>query len=282
MPKGTLVKTAAKRKKTPIKHVPPVDAPKTWYDYPHYYDLGFREDTPREAKFFEKVFAKYVMGKVKKVFEPGCGSGRLIVEMAARGYQATGLDLNDAAIEYCKARLEKEALKARLVKGDMTQFEFKHKFDAAFNTINTFRHLLTEEAAIQHLKCVAACLRPGAVYILGLHLLPKDAEFYGTERWKAKQGKTNVNYNLVVVDSKPKERIEHLKITMTIKIGLQKPVKVSDELVLRLYNHRQMKELFAQVPEFKLLDVFDFWYQIDEPQKFDNKLADAVFILQKT
>jgi hypothetical protein len=36
------------------------------------------------------------------------------------------------------------------------------------------------------------------------------------------------------------------------------------------------------VPEFKLLDVYDFWYQIDEPQKFDNKLADAVFILQKT
>ena len=274
-----MVKTST-RKKTE-KHVPPTDAPKTWYDYPNYYDLGFRDDTPREAKFFEKAFAKYVPRPVKRIFEPGCGSGRLIVEMATRGYQATGLDLNDNALDFCRGRLEKESLKAKLIKADMTSFEFKHKFDAAFNTINTFRHLLTEEDAIKHLKCVAESLRPGGIFILGLHLLPKDAEFYGTERWQAKQGKTKVSYNLVVLDSKPKERIETLKITMTIRIGVQKPIKVSDELVLRLYNQRQMKELLEKVPEFQLRDVYDFWYQIDEPQKFDNKLADAVFILQK-
>ena len=284
MPKGILAKTGSNfnHKKTAEKHIPPVDAPKTWYDYPHYYDLGFKDDSVREAKFFEKAFAKYVQRPVKKIFEPGCGSGRLIVEMSARGYRTTGLDLNDSALTYCREQLDKKALKAKLVKGDMTHFEFKHKFDAAFNTINTFRHLLTEEAAIQHLKCVADSLRSGGIFILGLHLLPKDAEFFGTERWKAKQGRTSVSYNLVVVDSKPKERIEKLKITMTIRVGTKKPVKVSDELILRLYNYRQMKELLSKVPEFQLRDVYDFWYQIDEPQKFDNKLADAVFILQKT
>ncbi len=282
MPKGTLTKTVITRKKPSEKHIPPGEAPKTWYDFPHYYDLGFRDDTPREAKFFEKAFEKFVPRPVKRIFEPGCGSGRLILEMASRGYQVTGLDLNDSALEFCRARLEKQSLKARLIKADMTHFEFKHKFDAAFNTINTFRHLLTEEDAIQHLKSVANSLKPGGIFILGLHLLPKGAEFYGSERWSAKQGRTRVSYNLVVLESKPKEQIERLRITMTIRVGNRQPMKVSDEMVLRLYNHRQLKELFAKVPEFQLRDVYDFWYEIDEPQKFDSKLADAVFVLQKT
>ena len=62
MPKGTIAKpgiTSSKKttsKKTTEKETPPVDAPKSWYDYPQYYDLGFKDDTLREARFFEKAF----------------------------------------------------------------------------------------------------------------------------------------------------------------------------------------------------------------------------------
>jgi len=275
---NTTSQTTTKKatKKTTAKAEPE----KSWYDYPHYYDVGFREDTPREAKFFEKAFAKYIPGKVKRVFEPGCGSGRLIVEMAERGFQVTGLDLNQPALDYCKEQLDKKGLKATLMKGDMTAFELKRPADAAFNTINTFRHLLSEEDAVKHLKCVAANLRPGGIYILGLHLLPTGGDFYGSEKWKAKEGRTQINYSLTVVDSLPKQRHEKLRITMTIKKG-KSVVRVSDHFTLRLYNYKNIKTLFAQVPELVLRDVYDFWYEIDEPQKLDGNIADSVFILQK-
>lgn len=267
-------------KKTTKKTTAKAEPEKSWYDYPHYYDVGFREDTPREAKFFEKAFAKYIPGKVKRVFEPGCGSGRLVVEMAERGFQVTGLDLNQPALDYCKEQLDKKGLKATLMKGDMTAFELKRPADAAFNTINTFRHLLSEEDAVKHLKCVAANLRPGGIYILGLHLLPTGGDFYGSEKWKAKEGRTQINYSLTVVDSLPKQRHEKLRITMTIKKG-KSVVRVSDHFTLRLYNYKNIKTLFAQVPELVLRDVYDFWYEIDEPQKLDGNIADSVFILQK-
>jgi len=275
---NTTSQTTTKKaiKKTTAK----VEPEKSWYDYPHYYDVGFREDTPREAKFFEKAFAKYIPGKVKRVFEPGCGSGRLVVEMAERGFQVTGLDLNQPALDYCKEQLDKKGLKATLMKGDMTAFELKRPADAAFNTINTFRHLLSEEDAVKHLKCVAANLRPGGIYILGLHLLPTGGDFYGSEKWKAKEGRTQINYSLTVVDSLPKQRHEKLRITMTIKKG-KSVVRVSDHFTLRLYNYKNIKTLFAQVPELVLRDVYDFWYEIDEPQKLDGNIADSVFILQK-
>jgi SAM-dependent methyltransferase len=253
----------------------------TWYDFPEYYDMGFREDTPREVRFFKKAFQHYCRHSVKSVLEPGCGSGRLIHAMAAQGFRVTGIDLNRNALDYCQSRLDKRGLTAGLIQGDMTDFAFKKPFDAAFNTINTFRHLLNEQAAAKHLRCVATALKPGGIYILGLHLLPPDADLYGTERWTATRGKTKVNYSLTVKKARPKERLEDLRITMTIRRGEDKPVRVSDEFTLRTYSHRQLKSLFASVSEFELADIFDFWYDIREPQPFDQNLVDAVFILRK-
>jgi hypothetical protein len=30
-----------------------------------------------------------------------------------------------------------------------------------------------------------------------------------------------------------------------------------------------------------MIDVFDFWYDIDDPLKLDNKITDSMFVLRK-
>jgi SAM-dependent methyltransferase len=253
---------------------------KTWYDLPHYYDLGFREETKQECKFLESVFAKFAKCKVKRVFEAGCGTGRLIAEMAARGYDVTGFDLNRNTLDYCRKRLTRRKLHATLVEANMEEFSLGKKFHGAFNAINTFRHLLTEESAESHLNCVAKHLVSGGVYVLGLHLLPIDADPLDQERWQYKSKSLKINYFLRVTHSDLRKRIEHLKLTMTVHRN-GKSVKVADEFDLRIYRAKQMKALLKKIPEFELCEVYDFWYEIDEPQKFDDYLSDAVFILRK-
>ena len=253
---------------------------KTWYDYPEYYDVGFRDQIKEEASFFEAAFERYVPFPVKSLLEPGSGSGRLVLEMASRGYKVTGLDLNQTALDYTQKQLTKRKLKATLRKADMTDFSLPKKVDAAFNPINTFRHLLTEDLAIKHLQLMADHLRVGGIYIIGLHLLPPDADLTGAERWKAKSGKTNISYSLRVMEASRRTRVERLKITMNIQTPTKK-LRLHDEFQLRLYTATQIKKLFAKVPDFRLVNVFDFWYQIDEPQPLNNELVDAVFILQK-
>lgn len=252
----------------------------SWYDYPEYYDLGFQDNNKLEVKFFQEVFKKLIPGTVKKVLEPGCGTGRLIYEMAKKGFEMTGLDLNANALEFARARLHKHGLDANLVIGNMADFDLPIQFDAAFNTINTFRHLTSEDDAVKHLKLIAKHLRPGGIYILGFHLLPPDCDPYGTERWKVKKGKTDATFSLKVMESSYKTRLELLKITMTIR----KPsgtLRLQDAFHLRLYNAAQVKSLFAKVPELKLAGIYDFWYEMEEPQKLDNEIVDAVFLLQK-
>lgn len=254
--------------------------PLHWYDYPAFYDLGFRDETKPEADFFEKVFAKYAIAPVRKLLEPGCGSGRLVVEMAARGYSVTGFDLNELSLRYLRQRLRRQNLQADLVVADMASFSLGTSFDAAFNTFNTFRHLTDEKSAQAHLKCVADHLRSGGIFILGLHLFPPDADPMGSERWIVKQGKTKVVYTLRVLSNKPRKRIENLRIIMSIQSPESKR-QLKAEFPLRTYNAAQIKKLLKTEPRFEICDVFDFWYEIDEPQKLDNSIVDTVLVLRK-
>ena len=69
-----------------------------WYDHPEYYDLSLRDETPLEARFVGAACRKYCEFPVRRLVEPACGSGRLVVELAARGYDVTGIDLNEKAL----------------------------------------------------------------------------------------------------------------------------------------------------------------------------------------
>jgi hypothetical protein len=69
-----------------------------------------------------------------------------------------GNDLNPKAVEYCNARFRRRGFPPAAVVGDMADFRLARKVDAAFNPINSFRHLATERAAESHLRCVAAAL----------------------------------------------------------------------------------------------------------------------------
>ena len=146
--------------------------------------------------------------------EPACGSGRLVVELAARGYHVTGLDLNEKALKFLRKRLRQRRLQAEVLRADMTDFTLSQPADAAFCLLNSFRHLLTEAAAKSHLEAVAKNLRPGGIYILGLHLVPPDAYDNAIERWRTRQGKTQISTDLRVTATDRRRRIEGLQVSL--------------------------------------------------------------------
>lgn len=257
-----------------------MDEPTNCYDYPQYWDLAFRSETKLEADFIEEACRKYCDFAVKRLLEPGCGGGRLVVEMASRGYELTGFDLSEPSIRYLAKRLARRKLRAQAIPADMTTFVPRRKVDAAFCTFNTFRHLTTEQAARQHLECVSQSLRVGGIYILGLHLLPPDADEECIERWSAKHGQTKVTMTLRVLDFNRSTRLETIRFSLRVRSG-QQDLKLQSDYQYRIYTAAQIQRLLDSVPQFELCDVYDFWYDIDEPLQLSNELGDAVFILRK-
>src|SRR6266513_2826595 len=127
----------------------------TWYDHPQYYDIAFQVYTEREADFIEAACRKYCPFNARRLLEPACGTGRLVTALAARGYEVTGFDLSQPALSYLRRQITRRRLNVTTFEAEMSYFHLRRRVDAAYCTINTIRHLLTEETARSHLNSVA-------------------------------------------------------------------------------------------------------------------------------
>lgn len=250
------------------------------YDHPRYWDFAFSDETLFEADFIEAAAKKYSQIPVQNLYEPGCGGGRLVVEMAKRGYEVTACDTSQSALDYLRSRLNGSDQTERIHHADMTNFCPPAPVDLAFNTVNTFRHLLTEDAARTHLQTVAGCLQPGGLYVLGLHLMPPDADEDDSEDWSVQEDDLRVNVFLEVESFSRETRLEQLRFELTVQDG-DEHIRLQTTYTMRLYLADQMRSLLESVPDFELCDVYDFCYDIDEPLELNDELGDTVLILRR-
>ncbi|MFO0947764.1 MAG: class I SAM-dependent methyltransferase [Planctomycetota bacterium] len=251
-----------------------------WYAYPRYYDLAFRADTKLEADFIEAAWRKFGRPDSRTILEPGCGSGRLVVELAKRGYHVTAFDLCRESIAYLDGQLKRRKLNANTFVGDMTEFQLSGPVDLAFNFCNTFRHLLTEEAARSHLQSVAGSLEPGGIYLLGLHVMPPDADPDDCERWRESYRGTTVTCTFKVLSTDEVGRLETLRTILSAR-GPGVSFRVRTDYPMRLYTSGELLDLVNSVPEFELCEVYDFWYDINFSRELDDEISDTVLVLRK-
>ena len=250
------------------------------YDHPRYYDLAYGSDWKAEFDFLKACFRKHATGRVRRVFEPACGTGRLLYRLAKAGYRVSGLDLNERAVAYCNARLARGGQADTVHVADMTDFELPKPVDAAFNTINSFRHLQTERQARAHLQCVARSLRSGGVYVLGLHLSPLVGEFVEEESWSSRRGHLVVNTRLWIVERDLERREERCAMTIDVHTPTRS-FRMSDELRFRTYSAPQLGRLLRSVPELEMVAVYDFTYEIEAPTEIGPESEDVVLVLRK-
>lgn len=250
------------------------------YDAPRYWDLAFSDETAYEADFITAVAEKYFADKSLHVLEIGCGGGRQVIELTKRGFSVTAFDLNTTCAEWTRRQLRRRRLNAEVFCGDMTDFSIARPVHLAHCLVNTFRHLTTEASARQHLECVAGSLRSGGIYLLGFHLLPPDADEEDCERWTIQHRQTRITTTVRVLNFSRRKRMETVRFSLKVT-SPQKIVRLSTDHQLRIYRADQFRSLLKSVPALKLLDVFDFCYDLTEPLPLNDQLGDAVFVLQK-
>ena len=250
------------------------------YDFPRYYDLVYGSDWKAEFDFLLACFENLAGRKVRRVFEPACGTGRLMYRLAKAGYKVSGLDLNPNAVDYCNRRLERHGFPASAFAGDMVDFGLPRKVDAAFNMIGSFRHLVDGRAAESHLRCTAKYLAKGGLYVLGFHLTPTVGQPMEEESWSARRGHLCVNTHMWTVDRNLRRRQERLGMTCDVYTPT-KTFRLNEEILFRTYTRAQFDRLLAAIPELEIAAVFDFTYQFEKPIQISPETEDAVFVLRK-
>lgn len=249
------------------------------YDYPQYYDIVFGADWRDEVRFLEGCFERYARRPVRRLFEPACGTGRLLARLAKAGYRVGGNDLNPAAVAYCNRRLARLGVAEAIDVGDMSDFRVSRPVDAAFNTINTFRHLPDDRRALGHLQCMAEALAPGGIYVLGLHLTPNDPPACVSETWLARRGTTEVEITVRTEALDRKARAEHIELTMNVATPRRR-FRLVDRFTFRTYSYRQLRSLVAKTP-LEIVAAYDFGYEIEHPIEIAPDDEDVVLVLRK-
>src|SRR5262249_291320 len=140
------------------------------YSAPRYYEIAFDMNRKQEVDFLVHCFRTYARRPVRSVLDIACGTGPHLVRLAGRGYRMTGLDLSRENIEFLRERLLQRRLTGELRVGDMTRFRPPRPVDAAICMQDSQGHLLTNEAILAHLRCVARALRRGGLYVFDRYL----------------------------------------------------------------------------------------------------------------
>ncbi len=253
-----------------------------WYNLPTYYDISFSEGMREELNFLKAAFNQYCKAERPRLLEPACGTGRLIIPLARSGLDCTGFDLNENALKYLQEKLNRNSIKATIFKDDMVDFQVKgKKYDAAYCTVDTFRHLLSEQKARRHLINVAKALKKNGIYILGLHLIPEQGVTDKITRWTARRGCLTVKTSMKMIKLNKKERTETLKVILN-PITKTKNEKHESIYKLRTYTLKQFYKLIKSTNMFEVVNVYDHYYDISNPVTLNATSDYGVFVLRKS
>lgn len=95
------------------------------------------------------------LGESGSVLEVGCGMGTLALKLAQAGYQVTGLDVSDVALQYAKQRAQEAGLPMMWQEGFAENIPFADKTFDYLTCCHTLEHVKDLPRAAAELKRVA-------------------------------------------------------------------------------------------------------------------------------
>jgi SAM-dependent methyltransferase len=185
-------------------------------------------------------------------------------------------------LAFARERLKRAELKARLWEDWMQSFELPktQTFDLAHCLVSSFKYLQTERDAVACIQRVADCLKPGGLFVLGVHLTDYARTGQEHERWLAERDGIRVLCNTHTWPANRKTRLEDLRTRLQITHASRTHTQET-KWQFRTYNAAQMRALLRKVPSLKLVQCYDFTYDITDPRKLDDSYADIVLVLKK-
>src|SRR2546421_546104 len=120
------------------------------------------EQTKRDVDFICDVLGLLKEAQVLDLF---CGAGRHSLELARRGYVATGIELNPDYLKLAKELSEGESNAPNFIQGDVRRVHFGVGYDAVVIMFNSFGYFSDEEDKLVLAKIFDA-LKEGGRFLI--------------------------------------------------------------------------------------------------------------------
>ena len=252
------------------------------YKQPLYYEIAFSFIDPKEQiDNFEKIISKFSKIRVQSFLDIACGPSLQLREIARRGYEAIGLDLNSEMLGYLRERAKKEGLKIETVQADMYDFRLKKKVDFAFIMMGSLR-VKSNERFLSHLDSVATSLNKGGLYLIQNISLnwTRDSK----QSWTMKRNGISVKTSFETKHSKDAlNQIYTEKLTLEVNDNGHRK-KFAQEEDLKFIFPQEFKTLINLNGEFEFLGWWkgngNIWH-MDQPLEKAKDLGNNMVLLRK-
>jgi len=196
-----------------------------------------------------------------------CGSGRIAVELAVRGYRVTGVDITASYLEAARESALDEGVDLELVLSDVRLFVRPAQYDLALNLYISFGYFDNPADDLLFARNAHASLVPGGVFIietLGRELAIRDftpGETFGRGGW-------NVSTSFESVDS-----WAGLRNHWTVTRGTE---RFERSFVQRLYSASDLNALLLEAG-FSIVKLYGEW----DKSPYDDKARVLIAVAGK-
>ena len=148
---------------------------KQWFEKANFWEeyapIMFDEQKWAEAAEVAKAVVKIAnLQKGARILDAGCGTGRIAVELAALGFDVTGVDLIQSELDAAKDSAEAEGVNLFLIRDDLRTFSTEThkipKFDLAVNLYTSFGYCKTEDEDEKILRSIFDSVKEGGYFLL--------------------------------------------------------------------------------------------------------------------
>ena len=154
-----------------------------------FYDM----DKPTPPKELLDFFLSYIDLDMR-ILEPMCGSGRLLVPLAEKGYNIDGFDLSAKMLEKCRTKIKPINKDSILEQCNFLEYKPEKRYHFIFIPSGSFSLIIDDEQIVSYLNHLEMLLEPNGKIVLDLLAGESDNidDYSNVNKRTVKEGDTEI------------------------------------------------------------------------------------------
>ncbi|SES18571.1 class I SAM-dependent methyltransferase [Psychrobacillus sp. OK032] len=228
------------------------------------YDDPVSYDIENNAYLGELPFLmEWASSKGGPIVDLACGTGRITIPLASKGFKLIGVDLHAGMLEQAKKKAQELDLQIEWVEQDCTQLELNLTSPLIYMVGNSIQHFHSNESQNMLLSSIHKHLVEDGVFIFGTRfpnaeeLLQPSTEEYWKTYFDTTCDKNVDVYTISNYDAL--NQIQHYTTIRKYKNGLGKIVDEKRTNISLRYTYPKEMERVLTENRFDILSVYKDW-----------------------
>lgn len=248
------------------------------YQHAKYYEIAFGFiNAQKQANLFEKFISQYSKIEVKSVLDIGCGTALQLRELAKRGYESIGLDLNSEMLSYLKEAARKEGIDIKTFEADMVNFKLDAPVDFAYIMMGSIIYLKSNNELLEHLVSASDSMKSGGLYLIeNLAMDWTGSDFWKPQTWTEEKDGIRVTATYQIEPLNP--LLQTIRQTIKLEVNDNgQEISLIDTDDLKLIFPQEFVSIVEMQGKFEFIGFFER----DSTERLDFACADNIVVLRK-